>query len=251
MDYIRTLEDKISGYFEADLRDFQERNHMTLNESLEAWSDRYSAIYNTPSYMNEFIESILKPEFGIDYVTFQECLRSSGTTFMKYVESLMRARLNEGNIFGTEENSESDNKEKAEEIKTSAVEKAIGADEGSLDNLDDESIDTLLGSIDTGDEDIEADVNDSDDVEKKANTKKSSIIKKILGDSKVDLSDEDSDELDSILGRLASSVKIFEKVSIIKESFKDEDISVLEKLVSKTTGMTLDESRTALELMND
>lgn len=255
MDCIKALEKEISDYFGEELQDFCNRYpKLTEKEALKTWADRYSAIYNTPSYINEFVEKILEPKFGITYQTLQETLRSSGITFTKYVESLMETRLQEGtifkNLFGGDEG---ENQTNAKKLKTDAIESSIGAEEGALDDLDDSAIDDLLGSVELKGEDgekIEADVDQSADTEEKSKEKKSGIIKNILGNEDIDLSDEDSEELDSIMGKLSGAMNVTEKVCLIRDTFREKDTSTLQKLISKGTGMTLDESKTVLELLD-
>lgn len=228
---------------------------MSEREALKSWAERYSAIYNTPSFINGFVEETLKPKFGITYQSLQETLRSSGTTFTKYVESLLESRLEEASIFNDiEEGDESENQENAKDIKEDAIEKSIGAEKGSLSSLDDESLDTLLGSVELkgeDGEDIEDEVEDTDNTEEKSNNKKSSLIKKFLGNDDIDLSDEDGEELDSIMGRLAGLMNVSEKVYFIRNTFKEKDITTLQKMVSKGTGMTLEESKMALEMLDE
>ena len=223
---------------------------MTFNEALSTWADRYSAIYNTPSYVNEFVESSLKPKFGITYSDLQESLRSEGTTFMRYVESLLKSRFTEGGIFGDKEDSAAENQENADELKVKAIAGSIGADEDTLKDLDNDALDTLLGSVELKDEDVEKEV-DSDDPEEKADEKKAGIIKKMMGDDNLDLSDEDSEELDSLIGKLAGKMGITEKVVIIRNAFKEKDNSIIEKAIAKGTGMTLEESKMVLEMLDE
>ena len=255
MDYIKSLEKEISDHFTEDFRDFYGRNpKLTETEALHNWAERYSALYNNPSYINGFVEEVLKPKFGINYQTLLETLRSSGTTFTRYVESLLESRLNEGIIFGDEEGDESQNQEDAEELKRKAIEQSIDADEGTLDSLDDESLDSLLGSVELkGDdgEDVESEVDDDADVEDKANQKKSALIKKMLGSEDVDLSNEDGKELDSIMGRLSGLTNVSEKVYFIRDTFREKDSDTLQKLISKGTGMTLEESKMVLEMLDE
>ena len=251
MDYIEALEREIVSHFGDKVREFQNRNSdMSLKEALSTWTDKYSAIYNTPSYVNEFVESSLKPKFGITYSNLQESLRSEGTTFMRYVESLLKSRLTEGGIFSDKEDDSAENQKKAEELKAKAIEGSIGAEEGTLDNVDDDALDNLLGSVELQDKDVEAEV-DSDDPKEKADEKKAAIIKKMMGDDNLDLSDEDSKELDSLMGRLSGMMGITEKVLTIKDAFKGKDSSIIEKAIAKGTGMTLEESKMVLEMLDE
>lgn len=251
MEYIETLEKEISDHFKEKLEEFHRRNPgSTLTESLDIWADRYSALYNTPSYMNDFVEEVLKPKFGITYPMLQESLRSEGTTFMRYVESLLRSRLTEGGIFDTEDN-ESEDKENARKLKARAVEDSINADEGSLDDVNDDALDTIMGNVELKDDDVESEASDSDDPEEKAKDKKAGIIKKLLGDSDIDISDEDSESLDSIMGKLAGKLGITEKVTLIRDILREKEESVIVEAISKGTGMTLEESRMALEMLDE
>ena len=196
MDYIKELENNITDYFKEEVLDFMHRNQgMSLKEAVNTWADRYSAIYNTPSYINGFVEERLNPSFGITYTTLQETLRSEGTTFMKYVESLLKEELlGNNNIFGSDED-ESSAKEEADDIKKEIINDTLG-DEVNLDNLDGE-------------------------------------------------------ELDIVLGKIRNLTKVNEKVSVIKESLKDKDSDYIAKVVSKGTGMTLKESKMALEMLDE
>ena len=223
---------------------------MTFNEALSTWADRYSAIYNTPSYVNEFVESSLKPKFDITYSDLQETLRSEGTTFMRYIESLLKSRLTEGGIFGDKEDDSAENQERADELKAKTIEGSIGAEEGTLDNVDDDTLDNLLGSVELQDEDVETEA-DSDNPKEKADEKKAAIIKKMMGDDNLDLSDEDSEELDSLMGRLSGMMGITEKVITIRDAFKEKDSSIIEKAIAKGTGMTLEESKMVLEMLDE
>lgn len=255
MDYIKALEEEISNHFKGDFQDFHGRYpELTEKEALHNWAERYSALYNTPSYINGFVEESLKPKFGITYQSLQETLRHSGTTFTKYVESLLENRLTEGSILGDEEGDESQNQENAKELKAKAIEQAVDADEGTLDSLDDESLDNLLGSVklkgDDGEE-AESEVDEDADTEEKANQKKSALIKKMLGSEDVDLSDEDGEELDSIMGRLSGLTNVSEKVYFIRDTFREKDSLTLQKLISKGTGMTLEESKLVLEMLDE
>lgn len=251
MDYIKALEKEITDHFEGKVREFQDRNsYMTFNEALSTWADRYSAIYNTPSYVNEFVESSLKPKFGITYSDLQESLRSEGTTFMRYVESLLESRLREGGIFGNKEDDSEKNQEEAKELKAKVIAGSIGVDEDTLDNLDDDVLDNLLGSVELQDDDVEGE-SDSDDPEESAKEKKAAIIKKMSGDENLDLSDEDDEELDSLMGKLSSGMKVDEKVIVIRNAFKEKDNSIIEKAIAKGTGMTLEESKMVLEMLDE
>lgn len=256
MDYIKALEEEISDHFTEDFRDFYGRNpELTEKEALKSWAERYSAIYNTPSFINGFVEDTLKPKFGITYQSLQETLRSSGTTFTKYVESLLETRLEEDTIFkNMSSGDEVQNQKKAGKMKARAVEQSINVDEGSLDSLDDSSIDNLFGSVqlkgDDGEE-IEKEINQSGTPEQKANQKKSSIIKKMLGSEDIDLSNEDGEELDSLMGSLAGMMNVTEKVYFIRDTFKEKDSDTLQKLISKGTGMTLEESKMVLEMLDE
>lgn len=196
MDYIKELENNITDYFKEEVLDFMHRNQgMSLKEAINTWADRYSAIYNTPSYINGFVEERLNPSFGITYTTLQETLRSEGTTFMKYVESLLKEELlGNNNIFGSDED-ETSAKEEADDIKKEIINDTLG-DEVNLDNLDGE-------------------------------------------------------ELDIVLGKIRNLTKVNEKVSVIKESLKDKDSDYIAKVVSKGTGMTLEESKMALEMLDE
>ena len=255
MDYIKALEEEISDHFTEDFRDFYGRNpKLTETEALHNWAERYSALYNNPSYINGFVEEILKPKFGINYQTLLETLRSSGTTFTRYVESLLESRLNEGIIFGDKGGDDSQNQENAEELKKKAIAQSIDTDEKDLDSLDDNAIDNLLGSVklkgDDGEE-IEASVDEDANTEDKANQKKSALIKKMVGSDNIDLSNEDSEELDSIMGRLSNLTNVSEKVYLIRDIFKEKDTLTLQKFISKGTGMTLEESKMVLEMLDE
>lgn len=196
MDHIRELEKNITLYFREKVLDFMRMNpEMTLREAVDTWSDRYSAIYNSPSYICDFVNERLNPDFGISYGTLQETLRSEGVTFMGYIKSLLReGLLGDNNIF---------------------------------DNKDED-----------------------DEAQEEADEVKKELINDALGD-KVNIEDMEDEELDGLLGKVAMMFgKVNEKVSYIRENLKDKNTDYVIKAISKGTGMSLEESKEALELLD-